>query len=127
MALVSRAGLTIGPRFLAGREQVRRIPRRRPPGAVGDAVLRWGAPSNFQFLSDGGTTQPIYNILPGGDEEARDDEALGLVFTETERQVSVVRVSNPLDAADFVDVERIDQISFLGPDGLIRTFVLNNA
>jgi hypothetical protein len=106
---------------------VRRIPRRRPSGAVGEAILRWGDPSAFQFISGGGTTQPIYDFLPGGDEEAEDDEALGLQFTETERQVTVVRVSNPEDAADFVDVERIDRISFLGPDGLIRTFILNNA
>jgi len=105
---------------------VRRIPRRRPPGASGEALLRWGKPSAFQFTSGGGFTQPTINILPSGDEAEADDAALGLIFTETGRLTTIVRVSNPLDANDFVDVERIDRISFQGPDGVIRTFVLNN-
>jgi hypothetical protein len=108
---------------------VARIPRRRPPGADGEATLRWGAPGVFQFAAGGGgfaVTQPIFDILPSGDAAEEDDAALGLVFTETGRQVSVVRVTNPSDPADFVDVEVIDRISFRGPDGLIRTFVLNN-
>ncbi len=99
-------------------------PRRRPEGASGDAVLRWGAPSNFQVASGSGgvfITQPGFDELPPDD-----DEALGWIFTETERQTTTVRIFNPVDANDFVDVEKIDQISFLGPDGLIRTFVLNN-
>ncbi len=99
-------------------------PRRRPAGASGEAVLRWGAASDFQISSSGGVTvqvrQPAYDDLPDGDEN------LGLIFTETERQTTVVRITNPLDANVYVDVEVIDQISFLGPDGEIRTFVLNN-
>ncbi len=100
-------------------------PRRPPEGAAGDAVLRWGAPSNFQISSGGGDifiTQPDFDDLP--DPEL--DEGLGLIFTETARLTTTVRISNPLDANDFVDVEKIDQISFRGPDNVIRTFVLNN-
>ena len=103
-------------------------PKRRPEGASGDAVLRWGRPSSFQMStgSGGGFTQPRIDILPSGDDEAANDEALGLIFTETARLTTTVRISNPLDAADFVDVEQIDRISFRGPDGVIRTFVLSN-
>ena len=108
---------------------VARIPRRRPPGATGTAVLRLGKTGDFQFTEalGGFKTQPILPPnLPEGYEPEGDDAALGLIFTETVRKTTTVRISNPLDATDFVDVERIDQISFLGPDGRIRTFILNN-
>ncbi len=105
---------------------VARIPRRRPPGATGDAVLRWGKPGDFQAANVGSAfTQPFFIITPSGDE-GEDDFVDGLVFTEKSRETTTVRISNPLDAADFVDVERIDKISFTGPDGVVRTFVLNN-
>ena len=125
MSLTANVVLAFQPR---GAPQVRRIPRRRPPGASGDATLRWGEPSDFQFSSRGGTRisiiQPTFTDLPQGDDD--DIAADGLIFTETERETTTVRITNPQDANDFVDVERIDRISFLGPDGVIRTFVLNN-
>ena len=102
----------------------RRPPRRLPPGAVGDATLRWGEPSNFQLSSGGGSPppeQPESDLPPIGDEQ---DNVLE--FTEVSRETTTVRISNPADPADFVDVERIDRISFKGPDGLIRAFILNN-
>lgn len=126
---VNRAFIA-GGTFGAPAAVVQRIPRRRPPGATGEATLRWGAPGDFQFASNRGggfaITQPIINRLPPGDEAEEDDAALGLIFTETTRQTTTVRITNPSDPADFVDVERIDRISFSGPDGVIRTFVLNN-
>ena len=102
-------------------------PRRTPVGASGDAILRWGAASRFEIFEGGAASQPIF-VDPPSDDDQDDDNPLdeGLVFTETAREVTVVRVSNPLDANNFVDVEVIDQISFRGPDGIIRTFVLNN-
>lgn len=122
---VTRAFIS-GGTFGAPAAVVRRIPRRRPPGASGEATLRWGRPSRFQFTSGGGSTQPRFTVLPPGDEAEEDAAALGLIFTETDRQTTTVRIFNPQDANDFVDVERIDRISFTGPDGVIRTFVLNN-
>ena len=48
-------------------------PRRRPAGASGDAVLRWGRPSDFQFASTSVgrvfVTQPAYDDLPEDDEQ----------------------------------------------------------
>ena len=128
---VNRAWVS-GGTFGAPAAVVQRIPRRRPPGATGEATLRWGATGDFQFAAGRGgvfaKTQPIFIILPQGDEAEDEDggAAEGLIFTETGRLTTIVRVSNPLDANDFVDVERIDRISFVGPDGVIRTFVLNN-
>ncbi len=99
-------------------------PRRRPAGASGDAVLRWGRPSDFQFASTAVhktfVTQPAYDTLP------EDDEQVELLFNEIARVTTTARISNPSDAAQFVDVERIDRISFVGPDGVVRTFALSN-
>ncbi len=97
-------------------------PRRRPEGATGDAVIRWGRASNFPVSAKPNITTVVSFPTAPVDEE----EDLGLIFTETERQTTTVRIENPLDSTQFVDVERIDQITFLGPDGLARTFVLTN-
>ncbi len=107
---------------------VARIPRSRPPGATGTAVLRWGAVGDFQAAA-GGTGIAVRDVIinfPAGGDEAEDDFVDGLVFTEKSRETTTVRITNPLDTDDFVDVERIDKISFDGPDGRVRTFVLNN-
>ncbi len=99
-------------------------PRRRPAGASGDAVLRWGRPSDFQFASTAVRrifiTQPVYDELP------EEDEQVELLFTETAREVTVKRMENADDANQFVYVEVIDRISVVGPDGVVRTFVLCN-
>ncbi len=97
-------------------------PHRPPEGASGDAVLRWGRASNFP-ISAKATTSTIVS-WPTQPEDEEEDE--GLIYNETERQTTTVRIENPDDSTQFVDVERIDQITFLGPDGVARTFVLTN-
>ena len=97
-------------------------PRRPPEGALGDAVLRWGRACNFRI-----SAVPNLTTIVNWPTQPEDEEAdPGLIFTETERQTTTVRVENPDDSEQFVDVERIDQITFLGPDGIARTFVLTN-
>ena len=124
---VRRPSITSGTFGSPASTTVARIPRRRPPGATGVAVLRWGKPGVFQASQDAGSgiTQPIFIFTPGGDT-SEGDFADGLLFTEKSRETTTARITNPADAADFVDVERIDKIRFTGPDGRIRTFVLNN-
>lgn len=130
--MTDRYELIVRPAAVAvGRQSAVALPRfRRPPGASGDAVLTWGRESQFQFSDPPAAPEnAIYVNLPPidtSDPNATDGPDLGLIFTETARQTSTVRVFNPQDSADYVDVERIERISFRGPDGLIRTFVLNN-
>ena len=96
-------------------------PRRPPEGASGDAVLRWGRPSNFVISAKNRTSNIVsYPTQPEEEEEE------GLVYQEVERTTTTVRVENPDDSEQFVDVERIDRITFLGPDNIPRTFVLTN-
>lgn len=96
---------------------------RRPPGATGEAVHRWGRAAGFDFSAPSQpTTQVNFDDLPDIDEPDAD----GLIFTETDREVEVVRITQEGNAQNWVDVERIKRISFRGEDGIIRTFVLNN-
>lgn len=86
-----------------------------------EAEIRWGKASTFQWSSTnppntggGGIT-----VRPGDDE---DDEEIGsqtVEFEETARSIHVVRVSNPLDDQQYVDVERIDDITFRAPAELL--------
>lgn len=48
------------------------------------------------------------------------------VFTEIGRTVSTVRVEDPDDADVYVDVERIDTVTFIGTNGRTMLLVFNN-
>ena len=82
-----------------------------------EAEIRWGKPSQFQWS----VSQPdrIFNrtitIIRDADEEEPIPEIIE--YTETARTTETVRVSNPTDAEQYVDVERILTITFQGPNG----------
>ncbi len=71
----SRTEFIVGPsRFPSARSPTPPLPpRRRPEGASGEATLRWGGPSDFQFASTSANpvfvTQPAYEDLPEDDEQ----------------------------------------------------------
>ena len=48
------------------------------------------------------------------------------VLDELDRKTSTVRVTNPDDAAQYVDVKRIDYLKMQDEDGLIHEFNFNN-
>lgn len=47
-------------------------------------------------------------------------------WTEVSRQTTTVRVSNPSDESQFVDVERIDRLTMRNEKGQEQELVLNN-
>jgi hypothetical protein len=50
-----------------------------------------------------------------------------IVYQEVQREVSVIRVENPNDAAQYVDVERIEKIDFVNLEtGRLVRFILNH-
>jgi hypothetical protein len=90
--------------------------RRLRPGEGTEASICAGAPSRFlrQDLDEPVKTPgPPRNEVrwPDRDEDSADDPGV-LVYDEVDRQVSVIRIENPEDAAQYVDVERIEQIDF---------------
>jgi hypothetical protein len=111
--------------------------------AVPPALLSWGAASDF-LLPNGQLPGIISTInIPPGDflsknfdsilrdfedqvEDYEAEDVPPLVYSEVSRTVSVVRVTNPEDAAQYVDVERIETITFRGPDRDVK-FILNHA
>lgn len=89
-----------------------------------EAFLRWGQASAFQFESsfrDKATRGIGFRVGDGGDEEFPP-----VTYTETGRDTSLLRVENPDDPDQFVEVERIDAISFRGPNGRDTIFRLRN-
>jgi hypothetical protein len=110
---------------------------------VPPALLAWGDASDF-LLPTGQIPGIIHtrNIPPGDflsrnwddqledfDEQVEDyeeEEVPPILYHELTRTVSVVRVENPEDPAQYVDVERIETITFRGPDRDVQ-FILNHA
>ena len=86
------------------------------PVPEAEAEIRWGKPSQFQWS----VTNPdrIFNrniYRPSPDDEDPLQELIE--YTETARTTETVRVSNPADAEQYVDVKRILTITFQGPNG----------
>ena len=88
-----------------------------------EAFLRWGQAAEFLF--DQNTFRNTAGKYPGFRVNDPDDPDETIVFTETGRDVTVVRVANPDDENQFVDVERIDKIRFQS-NGQAYTFILTN-
>ena len=81
-----------------------------------EAEIRWGKASQFQWSATNPANNIINNriIIPPPDA----DEVQELIeYTETERTTETVRVTNPQDADQYVDVERILTITCQGPNG----------
>lgn len=99
-------------RFVAQRE----LPR---PDQVAD--LRWGKPADFQDLLRAATVTVIWPA----DDNADDEEPPPLQYNEEARATETIRIENPEDSEQYVEVERITSIIFRGPDGRRHQFNLN--
>lgn len=84
-----------------------------------DSLIRWGRPSEYgtptqtKEESRGGVR--IVNSNPKKDPT--DPNKPPRVYTEIERTTETVRVRNPSDSSQYVDVARIKSILFRAPDG----------
>lgn len=99
------------------------IPTVVPESEENIEQLCWGAETTSTLNRTGISlrTQSSSN-RPNEDQQKITEK----VFTEKSRQVSVIRVENPDDSFQYVDVERIERITFTGQDGIDYTFVLNH-
>lgn len=101
--------------------------KRKLFGEEAEACITWGAASRF-LRSD--KTEPSrssgFSTTISDKEEDEEEEPVRL-YQEIRRTVSVIRVENPSDASQFVDVERIETIDFTAPDGGTVRFVLNHS
>lgn len=143
-ALVSKGDTIVADSFLKDRP----VPFVDVPVEI--AEIRVGAKSNFQYdlsigskdrqdviLSRpqfGGVTWPDPPPSDNDDDPTKEsDQIIKIDIRETDRIIKVIRVEGS-DGESWVDVERIDQITFQmptrrGPTGTITeywTFILNN-
>lgn len=114
-------------------QPINRIFRRPDPTPdIPEATISWGASSQFIFPPQtdnngrGGVTVTWPNYDYGEDEE--DDEIEEMrTWRETSRITSPKRIENPSDAAQYVIVERIDQMVMVDSlDGQSVTLIFNN-
>lgn len=68
--------------------------------------------------------------LPGPERAGQplqvEDAPLGETWFETSRETETVRVTNPEDEEQYVDVERMTRVSFAMPNGQTVTLVFSN-
>jgi hypothetical protein len=103
------------PRILA----LRARRKAREEDQSDDSLIRWGRPSEYGTAtqtkeeSRGGFS--VVNSSPS--KTPQDPNKAPKVYTEVSRTTETVRVTNPSDANQYVDVARITSILFRGPDG----------
>lgn len=105
--------------------------RRLPPEQdEQEALLKWGTNVNVLVTTldalgvDSKVVKAIIDRDNDGSSEQEEDPDLN--FYETRRITSVVRVTNPEDPASWVDVERVEQITFNSAVEGTRTYVFRN-
>lgn len=89
-------------------------PRAVRDTAAADELARAGTFGDVDTQTD----------VPSGDDSP--DFGERVVMEELSRSTSTVRVTNPDDESQFVDVERIEQVLMLGSDGIVYEMRFNN-
>jgi hypothetical protein len=107
--------------------------RRLRIGEDTEASICAGGPSRFlrENVSEpvryrDSTSSGIEVIWPDSNDGGTDEPG-AIIYQEVSREVSVIRVENPEDAAQYVDVERIEQIDFTNLEtGRLVRFILRH-
>lgn len=105
--------------------------KNRASGSAGEAKICWGKAGNFQLVkgSDALISTAQYPTVnwdfPNPDDtQGQDDEKPPELWNEIERTWgAAVRVYNPQDSGQYVDVEDVADITFERPDGTRVKFV----
>jgi hypothetical protein len=105
----------------SGRSALTRAPRWRSGDPITAAAL-----NRLAAAADGAVTAVPAPAARAGQIEINGVTAAGEVWIEIDRQTSTVRVENPDDSSQYVDVERIDVVTFAGPDGRTMSLAFNN-
>ena len=100
----------------------KRLSRVPPENTDADANVRWGQSGSDPSIASPQVSVTIYPPSTDPDPESDFSE---LVYYEVSRSEQEIKVVNPDDEEQFVMVKRISSITFSGPDGRGRRFVLN--
>jgi hypothetical protein len=109
------------------RIQALRARRKALEESTDDSELIWGQPSEYgnaaQTPEEDRRGFRIVDPAPKKDP-TENTEKKTRVYSEVNRVTETVRVTNPSDSAQYVDVQRIKNITFRGPDGVDVRFEL---
>jgi hypothetical protein len=109
------------PRILA----LRARRKAREEDRSDDSLIRWGRPSEYGTETQ--TPEESRNVISTPNSNPKKDPQQNKrekVWEEVERETETVRVRNPSDSTQYVDVARIKSILFRGPDGFDHRFNL---
>jgi hypothetical protein len=83
-----------------------------------DSEIIWGRPSEYGSANQTNEEDRRgFRLLDPKPTEKPNDQKRQRVYTEVNRTTETVRVTNPTDSSQYVDVQRIKSIVFRGPDG----------
>ncbi|RWQ32837.1 MAG: hypothetical protein EOS20_18700 [Mesorhizobium sp.] len=97
-----------------GENVLKRALAKVKPEESGDAHFRFGKPSRFTLTTPEQRTNPGSTVIWPADEPVEDPED-GIVVIDydyVDRAVEVIRIENPDDAEQWVEVERITKMMF---------------
>lgn len=109
------------PRILAIRAR-----RKALEESTDDSELIWGQPSEYgnETKTPDEDRRGFTIVNPDPKKDPADTRRKTRVYNEVERTTETVRVYNPTDNAQYVDVQRIKTITFRGPDGVDARYEL---
>ena len=108
------------------RRMLNQIRRNAPPpiSEENTEILRWGSPEAVP----GETIGTLYQSGRRNEENNTNEEEKAnptVIYREVSRSTATVRVENPTDPEQYVDVVRINEITFQGSDNKNHRFILN--
>ena len=91
-------------------------PAKTAPVPEEEAEIVWGKASQFSWSIDTPDIRKSTYVTVIRHENNDDDLRQLIIFPEIERATETVRITNPQDAEQYVDVERITSITFQAPN-----------
>jgi hypothetical protein len=100
--------------------------KARDEDTTDDSLIRWGRPARFgnSDVTKEEDERGFEIVDPKPPPKKPEDQKRQRVYSEVTRSTETVRVFNPTDSAQYVDVQRIKSITFRGPDGIDVRFDL---
>jgi hypothetical protein len=100
--------------------------KARDEDTTDDSLIRWGRPARFgnNDVTKEEDERGFEIVDPAPKKDPTDTRKRTRIYSEVTRTTETVRVFNPTDSNQYVDVQRILSITFRGPDGVESRFDL---
>lgn len=97
-----------------------RVYTKPPRGETGEASIRWGAQSDFNYSPGVTQSGAGFTLKPDENPTQPTNRPREIIWSEVSRRTQRKRVENPDDPDQYVIVARITQIVFSTPQGNVK-------